>query len=129
MLIQLKKIKSIIPDLRNQLREHAQLREIFRFSFDFYKESEQKKGIEKEVAITLLNILVNGRNHVDQFAAFLQSQDSYKVINQDQWLLFLEFTNQVKVDFSDYDPNGAWPCIIDEYVEWARSKMQENKSV
>jgi len=118
----IEKIKSIIPFLRNQLSDPSMLREIFRYSFDFYKESEQKKGIEKEVAVTLLKILVSGKPHVDQFAAFLQSQDSYKVINLDQWLLFLEFSAQVQVDFSDYDPSGAWPCIIDEYVEWAKKQ-------
>jgi len=118
----IEKIQNTIPELRDELDDPSLLKEIYKYSFDFSKESEQKKGIEKEVAITLLRILLNGKPHVENFISFLNAQESYKVINSDQWSLFLEFSSQVSGDFSDYDPNGPWPVIIDEYVEWSKNK-------
>jgi len=115
------KIKDKIPPLRDQLDEAHTFKEIYKFSFEFYKESKEKRGIETEVAINLLKILVGESSHVEKFVLFLNDQKSYKSINSDQWLLFYEFATSVRPDFSDYDPNGAWPVIIDEYVEWAKT--------
>jgi len=40
----------------------------------------------------------------------------------DQWMCFLEFSISVNEDFSNYDDQGAWPTIIDEYVAFAKVK-------
>ena len=43
-------------------------------------------------------------------------------ITLDQWDSFLQFQHNVKVDLSDYDAeNGAWPLLLDEYVEWKKN--------
>jgi len=118
----IEKIKEKLPSLRDQLEDASFFKEIYKYSFEFYKESKEKRGIDTEVAINLLRILVgNDQPHVEKFVTFLSDQQTYKVINSDQWLLFFEFATTVRPDFSDYDPNGAWPVIIDEYVEWAKA--------
>jgi len=115
------KIKARIPALRAELDEVDTFKDIYKFSFNFYRETKEKKGIDCEVAVNLLQVLMQGRVHVDKFTAFLQNQSSYKVINADQWELFYEFSTTVQSDFRDYDPMGSWPVIIDEYVEWAKT--------
>jgi DCN1-like protein 4/5 len=116
------KIKEKLPTLRYQLEDDTFFKEIYKYSFEFYKESKEKRGIDTDVAINLLRILVgNEQPHVEKFITFLSDQQTYKSVNSDQWLLFFEFATSVKPDFSDYDPNGAWPVIIDEYVEWAKA--------
>jgi DCN1-like protein 1/2 len=44
------------------------------------------------------------------------------VISKDTWSLFLEFILIVhdKNDLSKYDSEGAWPVIIDEFVEFLK---------
>ena len=34
---------------------------------------------------------------------------------------------QVKSDFSDYDDDGAWPVMIDDFVGWVRGICFKNK--
>jgi DCN1-like protein 4/5 len=118
----IEKIKEKLPSFRDQMEDASFFKEIYKYSFEFYKESKEKRGIDTEVAINLLRILVGSdQPHVAKFITFLSDQQTYKVVNSDQWLLFFEFATSVRPDFSDYDPNGAWPVIIDEYVEWAKA--------
>jgi len=40
----------------------------------------------------------------------------------DEWMMILQFVRQVKPDVSNYQDDGAWPLLLDEYVEWKREK-------
>jgi DCN1-like protein 1/2 len=37
-------------------------------------------------------------------------------------LLFLPVLQQIKPDFSNYDDAGAWPYLLDEFVEYMKKK-------
>ncbi|TYJ18104.1 hypothetical protein E1A91_A09G099300v1 [Gossypium mustelinum] len=51
-------------------------------------------------------------------------QSDYKVINMDQWMGFFRFCNEISFpDFSNYNPDLAWPLILDNFVEWMQLKQ------
>ncbi|KAM4779918.1 DCN1-like protein 4 isoform 7-T7 [Cyanocitta cristata] len=56
------------------------------------------------------------------FHQFLE-QSKYKVINKDQWCNVLEFSRTINLDLSNYDEDGAWPVLLDEFVEWYKGKQ------
>ncbi|XP_066240852.1 DCN1-like protein 4 isoform X1 [Saccopteryx leptura] len=56
------------------------------------------------------------------FHQFLE-QSKYKVINKDQWCNVLEFSRTISLDLSNYDEDGAWPVLLDEFVEWYKDKQ------
>jgi len=41
----------------------------------------------------------------------------------DEWVMLLQFVRQVKPDVSNFQDDGAWPLLLDEYVEWKRDKL------
>jgi len=46
-----------------------------------------------------------------------------KDITKDTWEMLLEFHYATFGDLSKYDPLGAWPVLIDEFME----EMEKNK--
>jgi DCN1-like protein 1/2 len=51
-------------------------------------------------------------------------QTTYKAVNHDQWTMFLVFSKTIDVDFKDFDGNGAWPVMLDDFVAFMKDKKQ-----
>eukprot|EP01122_Echinamoeba_exundans_P016692 TRINITY_DN8539_c0_g1_i1.p1 TRINITY_DN8539_c0_g1~~TRINITY_DN8539_c0_g1_i1.p1 ORF type:complete len:293 (-),score=70.69 TRINITY_DN8539_c0_g1_i1:201-1079(-) len=116
------KLKAKIPSLRDELKDNNKLREIYKFAWQFAKDDAEKKTITLDMAEGLLQLILAGENHVNNFCSFLKEQTDYKGINLDQWMSFFEFAKTMKPDMSDYDDQGAWPVLIDNFVEWSKEK-------
>ncbi|KAK4337022.1 hypothetical protein RND71_043998 [Anisodus tanguticus] len=56
----------------------------------------------------------------DIFDKFL-SESNHKNINEDQWCNILEFSKVITPDFKNYDEDGAWPLLMDEFVDWYKN--------
>ncbi|KAK2170512.1 hypothetical protein LSH36_2g00015 [Paralvinella palmiformis] len=115
------KLQARLDYLRSLLDDPAIFKSIYRYAFDFAKEKDQR-SLDMETAKAMLALLL-GRNW-SLFGIFNQflEQSHYKVINKDQWYNVLEFTRLIKPDLSNYDEDGAWPVLLDEFVEWYRDQ-------
>lgn len=59
------------------------------------------------------------------FAEFLQQPKAPRVINKDQWNNILEFSRTINVDLDNYSIDGAWPVLLDDFVDFLQRKRQE----
>lgn len=57
-----------------------------------------------------------------EWLAFCKSHKSLKAISHDTWQQLIEFAFVTDKDLSNYDEDGAWPVIIDEFVEHYRKQ-------
>jgi len=121
----LDKMRKYIPKFRNELDDPSIFKNIYRFAFDFSKEPQQK-CLDLEIAQALISLLLVERYPLaSSFLEFLKQQDSYKGLNVDQWTSLLEFCKAIDPSFANYDENGAWPCVLDEWVTWVKEKKEE----
>jgi len=118
------KIRDHFEVMRKELDEPERLKTIYRRLFGFAKSSPEQKCVDIDTAIGILNLFLAPRvSHVKSFVEFLQSHPgSVKALNLDQWTSLYEFAVTVKEDFSNYDENGAWPCVMDDYVQWRKGE-------
>nr|XP_039262501.1 DCN1-like protein 5 [Styela clava] len=111
------KLKSKLDYLRSLLNDPSEFKNIYRYAFDFAREPDQR-CIDIEVAKGMLQLLLGSKwSMFSKFYDFLE-KSRYKSLNRDQWNNVLEFSRAIKPDFSNYDVDGAWPVLIDEFVEW-----------
>lgn len=115
------KVQSKLESLRNLLSDSNIFKNIYRYAYDFARDKDQR-SMDIETAKAMLQLLL-GKHWAlySQFAQFLE-QSKYKVINKDQWCNILEFSRTINNDLSNYDIDGAWPVMLDEFVEWLRQQ-------
>lgn len=114
------KLHKRIPYLMSLLDDSRLFREIYRFAFDFALEKDQRT-LEKNSAKLMIHLLFESRwKLVEKFEQFLEVCET-KYINRDQWNNIYEFSKNISDDCSNYDMDGAWPVLLDEFVEYIRS--------
>ena len=117
-------LKSKIPALRAEMDDPAVFKRVFEYAFDFAKEPNHK-SLPLETATAMFKVLLDGRwALVDEWCAFLEKHE-IKAVTRDTWTQTLEFSRQIGEDTRGYDPAGAWPYLIDEFVE---HKLEQKSS-
>jgi len=112
--------KTVLQIEKETMANAALFTDLYKYAFTFCCDKNNKKSVDMETAATMIELILPKGPHTQKFLEFLKQTKSYKVINKDQWLCFLEFSRNVKGDLSNYDDNEAWPLLIDEYVEFVR---------
>mmetsp|Transcript_7247 Transcript_7247/g.18337 ORF Transcript_7247/g.18337 Transcript_7247/m.18337 type:complete len:255 (-) Transcript_7247:380-1144(-) len=119
----MEKLQKVLTTFREELLDESHLKDIYKYAFGYAKEKDSKI-LDLETASEMIKLVLGDRyEHLPGFLEFLKEQTSYKSINADQWMNLLEFLKTIKLDFSNYDENGAWPVMIDEYVEWGKARL------
>lgn len=122
----IEKLKKALPELEKEVRRTSNFVDFYQYAFRYCLTEEKQKSIDIESICQLLDLVLGFqfRAQVDYFVEYLKTQTDYKVINMDQWMGFYRFCNEISFpDFSNYDPELAWPLILDNFVDWMNAKQ------
>ncbi|CAL5071618.1 unnamed protein product [Urochloa decumbens] len=76
-----------------------------------------QKSITIQRAVAAWKIVLNGRFRLlDRWCNFVEKYQRHN-ISEDTWQQLLAFSRCVNEDLEGYDPRGAWPVLIDDFVE------------
>tara|TARA_B110001452_G_scaffold35089_1_gene27032 strand:+ start:328 stop:1101 length:774 start_codon:yes stop_codon:yes gene_type:complete len=119
-------LKGKFDALRAKLDDTDNYRNFYSWCFDFSKEpGHGVRTVPTEVACQMWQLTLGARHPapVARWLEFVQTK-GIKVVTKDVWEMLLTFVTTVNQDdMADYDDEGAWPVLIDDYVEWFREKQ------
>nr|CAD1825686.1 unnamed protein product [Ananas comosus var. bracteatus] len=119
------KLKKALTEVVKEVVRPSNFLDFYSYSFRYCLTEDKQKCIDIENACELLNLVLGilFRPQVEELIEYLQYQHDYKVINMDQWMNFLRFCNEINFPSLDnYNPDQAWPLILDNFVEWMQAK-------
>ncbi|KAF1761867.1 hypothetical protein GCK72_010126 [Caenorhabditis remanei] len=123
--------------------DKSKFRELYLFSFSYGK-AAASRSLDLETSILYWDVLFgnNRSTLMSQWIDFLREQERQAVarlaldvgqanaakikhvwITRDTWNLFWDFIVLSRADLSDYDDEGAWPVLIDQFVDHCRSSL------
>ncbi|GFQ02146.1 dcn1-like protein 2, partial [Phtheirospermum japonicum] len=101
-------------DLRAEFSEFSRF---YDFVFFICRENGQR-SITVSRAVMAWRLVLSGRFRLlNQWCIFVEKNQRHN-ISEDTWRQVLAFSRCVHENLEGYDPEGAWPVLIDDFVEY-----------
>lgn len=110
-------------------------KDLYRFTFQFGLDAEEgQRSLQREIAIALWRLVFTQDTPaiLEHWLDFLgENPSGIRGISRDTWNMFLNFTQTIGPDLSNYSEDEAWPSLFDTFVEWEleRRKKEAEKAL
>lgn len=110
-------------------------KDLYRFTFQFGLDAEEgQRSLQRDIAIALWRLVFTQDSPaiLERWLDFLAENPSgVRGISRDTWNMFLNFTQAIGPDLSNYSEDEAWPSLFDTFVEWEleRRKKEEEQAL
>ncbi|KAK9067221.1 hypothetical protein SSX86_014547 [Deinandra increscens subsp. villosa] len=107
---------SVLMSRLNLMVDSHEFSRFYNFVFFICREDGQR-SITVSRAIMAWKLVLSGRFRLlNHWCNFIENNQRHN-ISEDTWRQVLAFSRCVNENLEGYDPEGAWPVLIDEFVE------------
>lgn len=122
-------ICSRFPRMLMEAQGEENFKDLYRFTFQFGLDAEEgQRSLQREIAIALWHLVFTQDTPeiLDRWLEFLaENPSSIRGISRDTWNMFLNFTQTIGPDLSNYSEDEAWPSLFDTFVEWELERRKK----
>ncbi|PHJ16928.1 duf298 domain-containing protein [Cystoisospora suis] len=126
-------LREAVPRLRETLTsDKGFARQVYAFAFTYSLDIGQK-SLPIDLCVAYWRLLLSADDFplMDEWITFIEEvyQKRVSMLSRDSWLMLFDFMQSQgkSTNLDDYDEDGAWPLVIDEFVEWARQRRAGQK--
>ncbi|KAF7777600.1 hypothetical protein Agabi119p4_3672 [Agaricus bisporus var. burnettii] len=81
------------------------------------------KNIEMETATAFWSVLLGSKYPLmNEVLGFIEEKGTYRAANKDLWNMMLEFCETINPNLDNFEADGAWPTLLDEFASWKSTK-------
>jgi len=114
-------IRRLVESTGNTLKAENQFKLFYMWVFDFAKEGEERKTLDAETACDMWGlVLVHHFALLPKWLKFFQDSKT-ATVTKDIWAQLAEFAFQVKGGLQNWQDDGSWPVVIDEFAQHCQS--------
>lgn len=119
------------PVLMEESRGEESFKDLYRFTFQFGLDADEgQRSLQRSIAIALWRLVftLDTPPVLERWLHFL-SENPFGVrgISRDTWNMFLNFTQSIGQDLSNYSEDEAWPSLFDSFVEWETERRRRER--
>jgi len=101
----------------------AAFQTLYSYCFTLAK-PEQSRNIDMMTSTAFWSVLLVPKYPImSDVLAFIAEKGTYKATNKDLWSMMLEFCRTVNPTLQDYEADGAWPTLLDDFVAWKKESL------
>ncbi|KAG8700126.1 Scaffold-type E3 ligase [Ceratobasidium sp. 394] len=133
-------MKTKIAQLRTNLsQDQSYFNRVYVYTFNFAR-AEGARSISIETAIAFWTLLLtiglsgpalprNGwKDDYTQWWFEFLNEKGGKGVSKDTWTMLPDFIKTIDDKFENHDLEAAWPSTIDDFVDWAKEKIQAGQA-
>ncbi|XP_032429791.1 DCN1-like protein 3 [Xiphophorus hellerii] len=124
-------ICSRFPFLLLEAQGEESFKDLYRFTFQFGLDADEgQRSLQRDIAIALWRLVFTQDTPpvLERWLDFLAENPSgVRGISRDTWNMFLNFTQAIGPDLSNYSEDEAWPSLFDTFVEWELERRKREK--
>ncbi|XP_077359112.1 DCN1-like protein 3 [Festucalex cinctus] len=126
-------ICSRFPCMLLEAQGEESFKDLYRFTFQFGLDADEgQRSLQRDIAIALWRLVFTQDmpSILERWLDFLaENPPGIRGISRDTWNMFLNFTQAIGPDLSNYSEDEAWPSLFDTFVEWEleRRKREEEE--
>uniref|UniRef100_A0A914HTP8 Defective in cullin neddylation protein n=1 Tax=Globodera rostochiensis TaxID=31243 RepID=A0A914HTP8_GLORO len=118
---------ALIKAEQETLADPQKFSDLYQFVFN-YVNLGNESSLELETAVACWEVLLEDIGDVRGgiWVDFLRAR-KVKDISWETWNLLLKFLNEIDFDMGNYDVDGDYPEIFDQFVEWCQDSSLQSK--
>ncbi|XP_028823951.1 DCN1-like protein 3 [Denticeps clupeoides] len=124
-------ICSRFPVLLEEARGEESFKDLYRFTFQFGLDVEEgQRSLQRAIAVALWRLVFTQDMPpvLERWLDFLtENPCGVRGISRDTWNMFLNFTQSIGPDLSNYSEDEAWPSLFDSFVEWEMERRRREQ--